>query len=72
MQNFVKADRFIRIYEGTRYLLLFGPKKYNVIYDRIRYLISQKKVLHVFSHSSARVKIGSHNSLLVEKNINIA
>ena len=28
--------------DGTRYLELFGPEKYDAIFDRIRYLISQK------------------------------
>ena len=33
---------FIRVYDGTRYLILFGSEEYNVIYHRIRYLIIQK------------------------------
>ena len=28
---FVKADGFIRVYGGTRYLVLFGPENYNAI-----------------------------------------
>ena len=36
---------FIRVYDGTRYLVLFGPEKYDVIYNRIRYMISQKSVI---------------------------
>ena len=35
-----KIDGFIRIYDVTRYLTLFGFEKYDTIYDRIRYLIS--------------------------------
>ena len=27
---------FIRVYDGTRYLVLFGRKKYDSIYNRIR------------------------------------
>ena len=38
---------FIRIYDGTRYLLLFGLEKYDDIYNRIRYLISQNVVSHM-------------------------
>ena len=45
---FDKVDGFIKVYDETRYLLLFGPKRYNVIYDRIRYLVSQK---HGFTYS---------------------
>ena len=42
-----KVDGFIRIYDVTRYLVLFGLEKYDAIYNRIRYLISQKVVLPV-------------------------
>ena len=31
--RFDKIDRFIRIYYGTRYLVLFGPEKYDTIYN---------------------------------------
>ena len=34
-----KVDGFIRDYDGTKYLVLFGPEKYDVIFDKIRYLI---------------------------------
>ena len=40
--SFDKIDRFIRVYDGTRYLVLFGSEKYDSIYNRIRYLISLK------------------------------
>ena len=33
---------FIKIYDGIRYLILFGGGFYNNIYDRIKYLISKK------------------------------
>ena len=39
---FVKIDGFIKIYDGIRYLVLFGPERYNAIYDRINYFISEK------------------------------
>ena len=39
--RFDKVDGFVRVYGRTRHLLLFGPEKYYVIYNRIRYLISQ-------------------------------
>ena len=35
-----KIDEFIRVYDGTRYLILFGPEKYDAIFNRVRYLIS--------------------------------
>ena len=40
--GFNKIDGFIKDYDGTRYLVLFGSEKYDSIYDRIRYLISVK------------------------------
>ena len=42
-------DGFVRVYDGTRYLALFGPKTYYAIYNRIRYLISQKTGIRYFS-----------------------
>ena len=49
--RFDKIDGFITIYDGTRYLVLIGPEKYDAIYKRIRYLISLKIVIRdVFSH----------------------
>ena len=39
---FDKVNGFIRDYDGTRYLVLFDLKKYNAIYDKIRYLIGLK------------------------------
>ena len=44
---FDKVDGFIRDYDGTKYLVLFGREKYNAIYDRIRSLIGSKAILHI-------------------------
>ena len=38
--RFGQIDGFIRIYNGTRYVKLFGSEIYKAIYNRIRYLIS--------------------------------
>ena len=43
--RFDKIDGFIRIYKGTKYLVLLGPEKYDAIYNRIRYLISLKSYI---------------------------
>ena len=42
-----KIDEFIRVYDGTGYLVLtlFGSEKYDFILNRIRYLI--KNNLHI-------------------------
>ena len=42
IDGFDKFHVFIRIYDGTRYLTLFGSEKYDAIYRRIRYLTSLK------------------------------
>ena len=34
--RFDQIDVFIRVYDGTRYLVLFGSKIYDFIYNRIR------------------------------------
>ena len=45
--SFDKIDGFIRIYGGNKYLVLYGPEKYDAIYDRMR-LYVKKVVLHMF------------------------
>ena len=62
----------IRIYEGTRYLRLFGTEKYDAIYDRIRYLKSLKSSITYFlSHYFAKIKVDSYDSLSIEKTLNL-
>ena len=68
--RFDKVDGFIKVYDGTRYLVLFGPEKYEAIYNRIRYFISQKNsITFDFSHNYTRIKIDSYNSLPLEKHL---
>ena len=55
--RFDKVCRFIRVYDGNRYLTLFGSEKY-VIYNKIRYLISLKRYIsYVFSHYYTKLKV---------------
>ena len=42
---FKKIDGFIKTYDGIRYLILFDSKRYDAIYNRSRYLISQKSCI---------------------------
>ena len=42
---FDKVDGFIRDYNEIKYLVLFGLEKYEVIFDRIRYLMKLKTVI---------------------------
>ena len=56
-----KIDGFIKIYGGIRYLVLL---KYKEIYDRVRYLISEKcDITNSINHNFARISINSYNSL---------
>ena len=62
----------LRIYDGTRYLTLFGSEKYDAIYNRIRYLISQKSgITCIFSHYIAKVKVDLYDSLPKEKRLTL-
>ena len=38
--RFDKIDGFVRVFDGSRYLVLFGLEKYNAVYNKIRHLIS--------------------------------
>ena len=40
--RFDKVNEFIRIYDGTRCLVLFGHEKYNFIYNMIRQCFREK------------------------------
>ena len=51
--RFNEVDEFIKIYDRITYLVLFGGGFYDEIFDRIKYLISKKVVLHNF----ARIRI---------------
>ena len=47
-----KVDGIIKVYDGTRYQVLFCPEKQDVIYNRIRYLIGLKiSITYVFYHN---------------------
>ena len=70
--RFFKIDGIIRIYDGTRYLTLFRSEKYDAIYNRIRYLISQKSgITYIFSHNFAKIKVDSYDSLPMEKRLTL-
>ena len=66
--RFDKIGGIIRIYYRSRYLTLFGTRKYDAIYDKIRYLISIKSgITYTISHHFAKVKVDSYDSLPIEK-----
>ena len=65
--SFYKTVGFIRVYNGTRYLVLFGSGKNESIYNRISYLIGVKSgIAYVFSHN---VCSGCHDLLMMSMNL---
>ena len=68
--RFDKMDGFI--YDGTRYLTLLVSEKYDVTYDRIRYLTSLKSdITYIFCHYFAKIKVDSYDSLPIEKTLTL-
>ena len=64
--RFNKADGFIIIYNGIRYLV-FGHFGYDKICDKIKYLFSEKSgIANGFNHNIARIRIDSYSSLPME------
>ena len=62
--RFDKVDGTIKIYDGIRYLQIFGPRILNAIYDRINYLISKKSdAKYIINLNFARIRTDSNNSL---------
>ena len=65
--RFEKKDGFIRVYDGARYLVLFGSEKYDFIYNRIRYHMEGRgSIKYVISHGYAKIKVDSFYSLPLE------
>ena len=66
--RFYKLDGFIRVFDGTRYVVLFGTEKYDFIYNTITYLIEVKSgITYVISHNYVKSKVDSFDSLPLEK-----
>ena len=57
--RFHKIDGFVRVYNGIRYLVVFGSEKYDSIFsNRIRYLISVKSgIIYLISRNYAKIKV---------------
>ena len=70
--RFDKVNGFLRVYDGTRYLISFDPEKYDAIYNRIRYLLSPKSdITYVNSHHYVRIKIDLYDFLPLEKTLTL-
>ena len=66
--GFDKIDSFIRVFDGTRYLVLFGAEKYDLIYNKIGYRIGVKSgITFVISHNYAKIKIDLFDSLPLDR-----
>ena len=66
--RFNKIDGFLKVYDGTRYLVLLGKEKHDSISDRIRYLISVKScIAYIISYNFASIKVDSCYSLPLER-----
>ena len=69
---FNNVDEFIRVYDGTKYLVLFAPEEYDAIYDRIRYFITLKSgITYIFSHNYVRIKSNSYDYLPQKKALSL-
>ena len=66
--SFDKRDRFIKVYDGNRYLVLLGDEEYESIYNRIRDLIGVKSdIRNVISPNYARIEFDLYNSSYKKK-----
>ena len=63
-----KIDRFIKIHDKIKYLVLFDYSYCDKICDKIKYLISEKSgITDSINHNFARIRIDSYDSLTIEK-----
>ena len=70
--TFDNIDGLIRVYDGTRYSVLFGSEKYDSIHDKIRYLRSVKRgIICIISQNYATIKVDSCNSLPLKKRMTL-
>ena len=66
--SFHKVDGFIKVYDGTRYLVFLEPEKHDAIFNRIRHLITQESsTTNVVSHNYTKNKTDLNDSLPLEK-----
>ena len=71
--RFNKIDGFVKVYDGTRYLVLFGSEKYRFIYNRIRYFIGVKRgITYVISHNYPKSKVDSYDSVPTSRKKNFS
>ena len=70
--RFGRVNGFIRVYDGTKYLVLFGLEKYDTIYNRIRYPMWVKSgITYVIPYNYERIKVDSYDFLPLEKTLTL-
>ena len=68
--KFDKIDKFLRVFDKTVYLVLFGSEKCNSIENKIKYLISVKSgITYMIFDNYAKIKADSYNFLPLERTI---
>ena len=67
--RFDKIDEFIKVLDGEiKHLVLFYYELFDKIFDKIKYLISEKSgITDSINHNFAEIKIDSYNSIPNEK-----
>ena len=66
--SFDKIDKYFKIKNGTRYLVLFGLEIYGEIYDWIESILSEESdISYIISQNFAKIKVNSYDSLSPEK-----
>ena len=66
--RFDKIDGFIKIHDKIRYLVLFDYSYCDKIWDKMKYLISEKSgITDSINHNFGRIRIDSYNRLPIEK-----
>ena len=66
--RFNKIHRFIKIYDGSRYLALIDYGWCDKICGRIKHLITEKSgITDSINHNFERIRIYLYNSLPIEK-----
>ena len=72
--RFDKEDWFFKIYDGIKYLLIFGHCWFDEICDRMKYYSKNLKscITDSINHHFVTIRIGSYNSLPNRKNIDFS
>ena len=68
--RFDNIDRFVKIHNKIRYLVLFDYSYCDKICDKIKYLLSEKSgIADSINHNFVRIRIDSYDSLPIQKTL---